>query len=272
MKRIWKFFLANIDTLIAILISILAAAVGVFGGNQSFLLAGIAATLAILAVGLIRDRQNREILGEQISELRGNLPDRPSAKAFFRTIPDLGAYFKQATQIDLCGVTLTSTINKNFPMLRERLEAGARIRILLIDPTSHAIEMSAQRSDNPIDFEYYRRRLEGAFTDLAYLHKHYEDVRQTLKNPSKLGSLSVRLISYAPSFGITSLDFKKKEGIIFIEIYPHKFGYNTPPTFHLMHEQDKEWYTYFGDQFEQMWAAAKPWEAGLYLQKIPFEK
>jgi len=272
MKKIWKFIFANIDTLVAIVVSILAAAVGVFGGNQSFLLAGIAATLAILAIGLIRDRQNREILGEQIAELRGNLPDRPSAMAFFRTIPDLSVYFKQAIQIDLCGVTLTSTINKNFPLLRERLESGARLRFLLIDPSSRAIEMSAQRSENPIDFEYYQRRLEGAFTDLAYLQKYYEDIKQNHKSSSRLGSMSVRLIPYAPSFGMVNLDTKKKQGIVFVEVYPHKYGYNTPPTFHLTPEQDKDWYTYFVGQFEQMWDAAKPWDPGLYLQKIPFEK
>ncbi len=170
MKKIWKFILANIDTLVAIVVSILAAAVGMFGGNQSFLLAGIAATLAILAIGLIRDRQNREILGEQIAELRRYLPDQPSAMAFFRTTPDLGSYFRLAMQIDLCGVTLTNTINKHFPLLRERLEAGAKLRFLLIDSSSHAAEMSAQRSENPKDIEYHQRRLESALTDLAYLH------------------------------------------------------------------------------------------------------
>jgi hypothetical protein len=272
MKKIWKFVLANIDTIVAILVSILAAAVGVFGGNQSLLLAGIAATLAILAVGLIRDRQNREILGEQIAELRRSLPNRPSAMAFFRTIPDLGAYFKQATQIDLCGVTLTSTINKNFPLLRERLEAGAKLRFLLIDPSSCAIEMSAQRSDNPIDFEYYQRRVESALTDLTYLHKYYEDVNRNRKGLSKLGSMSVRLISYAPSFGMVNLDTRKKQGIVFVEVYSHKYGYNTPPTFHLTPEDDKDWYFYFVEQYKQMWEAAKPWDPGTYLQKIPFEK
>ncbi len=84
--------------------------------------------------------------------------------------------------------------------------------------------------------------------------------------------MSVRLIPYAPSFGMVNLDTRKKQGIVFVEIYPHKYGYNTPPTFYLTAENDKDWYAYFVGQFEQMWDAAKPWDPGLYLQKIPFEK
>lgn len=270
MKKALKFVLANIDTLVAILVSILATIFGVFGGNQILLLAGISATLAILAAGLIRDRLNREALGEQIAELKRSLPDRPSALTFFTITSNVNARFQQATLIDLCGVTLTNTINKQFPILRERIEAGAKVRILLVDPTSQAIEMSAQRSTNPKDTEYYRRRLESSFSDLTYLYKFIEDIKLD-KKASKVGSLSVRLLSYAPSFGMTNIDAKKKNGIVYVEVFPHKFGFKTHPSFELTLENDQAWYDYFVEQFEQMWDTAQPWDSKSFMQKIPFE-
>ena len=208
MKKLWSFLGSNFDTLIAIIVSIVAAIYGIFSGDQLPLLAGIATALGILSFGLIRDRLNREVLAKQIAELKRSLPDRPSAMAFFRPLRDYDASLKSASQIDLCGVTLTNTISTHFPTLRMRIEAGAHLRILVIDPESSAIEMTSERSANPKDTMYYRRRLESAFTDLTYLQKFLDDIKKKNKKKSEVGNLSVRLLSYAPSFGIASLNSK----------------------------------------------------------------
>jgi hypothetical protein len=70
---------------------------------------------------------------------------------------------------------------------------------------------------------------------------------------------------------MNSFDARKKNGIIFVEIYPHKYGSQLSPTFELTPKNDKDWYGYFIDQFEQMWNAASPWDPATYLQKIPFD-
>ena len=64
---------------------------------------------------------------------------------------------------------------------------------------------------------------------------------------------------------------KSEQGIVRVEMYPHKFGFKTPPAFMLTLENDKEWYDYFVEQYEQMWNTSKPWDPTLYLQKIPFD-
>ncbi len=270
MMKIWKFILTNVDTLVAILVGILATTFGIIQQNQYLLLAGIAIVLALLAIGLIRDRLNREILSEQISELRKSLPDRPSAMAFFQAPQDIRPSLQRALQIDLCGVTLTSTLNKEYGTLRERLQAGAKIRIMIIDPDSLAIEMSAQRTGNPKDLDYHRTRLDSALREIAYIYKSMRDTKP--KKGAPTGSLGVRLLPYAPSFGILSMDARQKDGIAFIELYPHKFGYMTPVVFDLTPERDQSWHDYFVKQFDVMWDAAKPWDPKAYLDKIPFAK
>jgi hypothetical protein len=254
MKKAWEFFLENFDALIAIIVSLIAAIAGIFGseGNQLLLLGGISATLAVVSYSIIRDRNNRKVLENQLNVLQRNLPDSPSAISFFRRTPDLAPFIQKANQIDLCGVTLTNTLNKQFALLRERLDAGGTIRLLIIDPKSHAIEMSAQRSSSPKDTEHYQRRLESALSDITYLIKYNNDRKQLKGRNTKSGNISVRLLSYAPSYGICSFDKKKNYGRVFVEVYPHKFGFKVPPTFELEVEKDGEWYTYFVDQFEQM--------------------
>lgn len=92
------------------------------------------------------------------------------------------------------------------------------------------------------------------------------------KRTTKTGILEVRLLSYAPSFGMTSIDPKHKDGIVFVEVYPHKFGFRTPPTFDLTPDRDQDWYDYFVEQFDQMWNAATPWNPKTHLEKITFPK
>jgi len=229
------------------------------------LLTAILGVLALLATSEIVERYRRlnnieKAVNRSLSFLESRFTDRPSAIAFFQKAPSLDSYVQNANQIDLCGVTLTTTVNKQFGNLRERLEAGAKIRILVVDPESVAVKMSAERSTSPDDTDYYRVRLDATFREMAYLFKRLEDFKAIQSNSSKAGSLFVRLLSYAPSFGIISFGAHQDNGIVFIEIYPHKFGHKSPPTFDLMPQRDGNWYTYFVDQFEEMWNVAKPWQ------------
>jgi hypothetical protein len=226
------------------------------------LLTGILAVLGLLATSEIIERyrrldsiqkSNRRIL----SFLEGRFTERPSALAFFNKLPNLDSYVMSANQIDLCGVSLTSTINKQFSNLRERLKEGANINVLVIDPDSLALQMTAERGGSLDDVEYFGKRLETTFNDLAYLSKNWLEY-QNLNSASKKGSLSVRLMSSSPSYGIISFDTNRSNGILFVELYPH-YSYGTQPTFELTPHRDGEWYKHFVEQFEQMWNHAKPW-------------
>lgn len=239
------------------------------------LLTAIIWLLSLLATSEIIERYRKlnviqKSVDKSVAYLESRLAERPSAMAFFQRPPELRPFLQKALQIDLCGVTLTGTLNKEYGTIRERLQAGAKVRVLIIDPDSLAIEMTAQRTANPIDLEYHRTRLDASLRELAYMYKRMSD----FKPPKGIrpGSLSVRLMPYAPSFGILSMDAKQKDGNAFVEIFPHKFGYMTPIVFELTPERDQDWYDYFNQQFEVMWDAAKPWDQKTYLDKILFTR
>ena len=122
--------------------------------------------------------------------------------------------------------------------------------------------MSAERSTSPEDTDYFLVRLDATLKEMQYLFRSWGHFKTLEESSSRASSLSVRLLSYSPSFGIISLDANRDDGVALVEIYPHKFGHKSPPTFDLIPERDGNWYKYFIDQFDQMWDAAKPWDLG----------
>jgi hypothetical protein len=229
--------------------------------------------LGLIATSEIIERYRKlnkiqKSVDQSLTFLESRFTDRPSALAFFQPPPILDGYIKNADHIDICGVTLTSTVTKQFGNLRERLQSGAKIRIMLIAPDSVAIQMTAERSMNPKDLDYYRLHIQSTMRELAYLQQSVDEFKHLGDSSAKNGSFSVRLMSYAPSFSIDSFDANRHDGVLFVELYPHKFGYKTPPIFELMPQCDGDWYRYFIEQFDQMWNAAQPWDPNKYIAQI----
>lgn len=231
------------------------------------LLTAILWVLGLLATSEVVERYRRlgsieNSVKRGLSLLESRFTDRPSAIAFFQRPQDVVLDVQSANQIDMCGVTLTATVNKQFSNLRERLRKGARVRLLVIDPDSLAAQMSAQRSTGEDDANYFLTRLEATLRDIEYLQKSWAEPRPHQDVSTEQGSLSVRFLPYAPSFGTISLDAGSSNGKVFVEIYPHK-TYKDQPAFDLTPYRDGEWYNFFVEQFEQMWQSGKPWVPGI---------
>jgi hypothetical protein len=223
------------------------------------LIAAVLGVLGSLALSEFIERYRRLNSIEKVSKkalllLESRLADRPSALSFFVKLPSIENQIKVANQIDLCGVTLTSTINRQLSNIRERLKQGATVRILVADPESLALKMSDLRSEDP-NGEYYRQKLETTLQDLEYLLQY-----QVRLGTEAKGRFEVRLLQFAPSFGIFSFDTHRPSGTAIVEMYPHVSGWGAEPCFDLAPKRDGVWYDYFIDQFEQMWKGAKPWQ------------
>lgn len=202
-------------------------------------------------------------LSDRIDQLisRLELAERPSAQEFFISHPDFEHDLRFAKSIRFAGVTLTGTINRHFGLLRERLAQEATVQILVADPNSLALKMSALRSERPDEVEYYSKRLESTFKDLGFLYEYSQEHTGALA--AAANPLAIRMLAYAPSFGIWQ--FEKQDGskIAYVEVYPHGPGYQSPPIFALTPERDRSWYDYFAEQFAYMWKRAVPWEPGM---------
>ena len=199
-------------------------------------------------------------LSERVQNLLNRLErERPKAGKFFQKMPDIGAQIQEADGIDLCGVSLTSTISRQLTELRNGLAMGKPVRILIVDPRTTAVEMANARSESQ-DIGYYKKRLDASLSDIAYLWQK----REELVEEDKARSLQVRLMPYAPSFGIQIFHQARSKGQMNVEIYPHHGGHGMPPVFALEESDDHLWYQYFLNQFEDMWSYAEEWTPDLF--------
>lgn len=86
MRNLLKAFINNLDTLLAVILSIVAAVFGTFGLFENALLPAIAASIGLVATGIMRDRYTRANLISEIRKLADistKLDSKSSADAFF---------------------------------------------------------------------------------------------------------------------------------------------------------------------------------------------
>lgn len=199
-------------------------------------------------------------LSERVQNLLNRLErERPRAEKFFHRLPDIGPMIQEADGIDLCGVSLTSTVNRQFTLLRDGLAEGKPVRILIVDPRTTAVEMANSRSESQ-DMEYYKKRLDASLSDIGYLWEKWEENI----TEGRAGIFQVRLMPYAPSFGLLIFHKGRSKGQMNVEVYPHHGGYGAPPIFSLNESEDPLWYQYFQNQFEDMWSKAVEWSPDMF--------
>lgn len=197
-------------------------------------------------------------LADQVKRLVNLLQNkRLSATQFFDVAPNLIPIISASKTIDLCGVSLTSTVKKNVNYLQEQLLNGANIRILLTRNNDESLWPAAWRSGYTDSPDYYRNHLNSTSLDIDMMYRSLADSKA--QGNQKAGTLDVKYMKYAPTCGILMFNVDKNNGLILVDIYPHHVGYNKTPNFTLEPMRDEMWYKYFREQFEAMWKyASKP--------------
>jgi len=179
-----------------------------------------------------------------------------SDKFFLKKIEKID--FGNSKHVDLCGVTLTSTIHEHLLSLCNILNNNGNIRILIIDENSIAPQSAEERSDSKdIDIsDYYTSRIRSTYKDIEYINREQKDKKHKTEKKTN-SNFQVRLLSYPPSFGIIRYyDDSTSSSKIIVEIYPHKKKESDRPIFILDEVNDKFWYEYFLNQYNVMWDQA----------------
>jgi len=256
MKKIWRFLLENFDTVVAILVSIFATLYGALGGDQVALLAAIATVLGLLAFGIIRDRQTRETLSENIIRLdqsmQVTLKGKVSSENFFlrRTqAPSLAEFLKSSTEsLDLLGYSLISvgTIHSN--TLRELKERGGKVRVIVANPENPALtELLSKRF----------KELDNSSVAKSHIVTTLSTLLPLVGKSKNGGSFSIRVTDFYPTFSFIGVDIKRPTGKCQIEFPLNRIGVGQNPVFVLEATNDVNWFTEFKDQFELLWSQGR---------------
>jgi len=209
-------------------------------------------TLGLLAISSLHGRSALGALTRSVTELGRKLSDRTSADRLLAPSTsgvdlDLGA----ADDIRAVGVTLARTVRNHYAVLRQRLEAGATVRIALIAPQPATVAEAARRStiaDSPAVFEHRLRPTLDLLDDLA---------EHAAAGP---GRLQVRLLDFVPAFGLVAVDAEAPHGQVRVDIYSHRCG-APEPTLPLYADRDVRWFRHFVAEFDRVWAAGRPYES-----------
>lgn len=204
---------------------------------------------------------------EKISELRDLINKNKKTRAldFFKEKILLSQFYKDSKNIELSGVTISSEINENLVLFKEKILKGEDIRFLLIDPSSDIPKLlNSLRNESIGTNKYYDKKLDVVFEDFQYL---FNVIKNHEKENKNIGNVEVRLLSYPPSFAINRFTKKSGEKNIIIEMYTHKIDHQSTPMFKLNDKNDTKWFNYFSKQYDSMWEKAKPWKPEIEQKK-----
>lgn len=253
MKKLWYFILHNLDTILAIILSVVAAGFGVFGGNQAVLLSAIAGTLGLLAYGIIRDRFSREKLLVEVSKI-GNilnsLQEKPSADTFFTTKTSASKLISQASEeVCLIQETGSKVIEENFKSLEALIKNGGKVKLVLSSDNRNIADLIAFRNKNlrPSDVALRQKDAVRKLISLADATK------------SSSGCLEVKQLRYPLDITAVFIDPEASDSTqrnALIRMVGFQNFYDDKRDFLLSFSTEPQAYQYFYQQFLAMWNLA----------------
>ena len=215
------------------------------------LLAYLIALVALMGIGELVLRYtllyslDRKV--ESLAKLSQALSSGHLAKAFLKDrsqFPPFANRVKDAREIYIMGISLQGMVGYHASIFLEKVREGAKIRFLVMDPTSQSVETTARGLYKANDPAVLRRDIQstiGRITEMRELDG---------------SAVELRLTNYVPSCGIVLVDPDKDSGVIIVELYPYLVSAASRAHFELT-PADGRWYKYFRDQFESVWKNAK---------------
>ena len=193
-------------------------------------------TLAVLALVVFGSLNTREA----VNELTDKFEQSTNADGYFwKEKVSVEPLFIQAKHIGFVGASLSRTLRDYSHTLERRLNDGAIVRAILMDPASTAPDQAVLRSKSIRNRQFYIDSLRPSLERIG-----------ALSNRSQ--SVELGLLPYKPAFGMIVIDPDEPNGIIIVEMYPHHSD-SFAPTFELRPNRDPRWYQFFHQQYNILW-------------------
>ncbi|WP_410661633.1 hypothetical protein [Amycolatopsis sp. lyj-112] len=231
----------NLDLYVLGVVALVFTVLGATGiSDVKTLSSVVTALLALLAFSQIRSRR----LTEQVRDSnRGGL-----AAVFAPQFPD-DLISRRAASFDilLIGHSMTRTVQGMRSDIRSILDAGGRIRVLVLDPTDEAlIEVADRRISQSLEPGRLRQRILATLDELTSLRSRTS------------GRLEIRVSSRISSAGFNCLDVSSPRGLICVQHYEYRPSGEAAPVF-AMEPKDTPWYQHFAAEADRLWEDGTPW-------------
>lgn len=235
----------NIDLYLMVGAAFLVGVISLLGKASSALTSAV--TLALLGLLAIATLKNRHEWGQAIDELVDHQRSARAEDFFVDKRDAIEQYLIESHEIFFLGMSLGRTTREHMYSLGQRLVSGAHIRIVILDPELDTVlSQLSLRSTGNTTVEYWRSRLQTVEMVIKVIGE----------TPNATGQLMVGYLPYIPSFGFAAFDLDGEDGICYVELYHHESA-KPNPTFRISATKDGDWYRFFREQAEILWASCR---------------
>lgn len=231
----------NIENYIIIVMVFIIIVLDTFNlGNDSWIANVTLAILALIALGRITDANRLDKIDKKISQVN-------QAK-FLQEFPEeLVDDMRYTTDLWIVGITLSRTINTHYSLFKRKLDEGASIKILLVEPASAATQIAAFRDRRGRQQSSYDKAVRSTLNDFCRL------------KASTQGKLEIKTINSSFSFGYYAINPNTPQGKIYLEHYSFKSEEGDVPKM-ILKRTDGFVYSSFLEQLNNLWDFATEWD------------
>ena len=244
-RRAWRELLRNIDVYLIVAIALPLSVLGIVQPDSvPVVLSAILATLAVLALSVLRGRQTDDKLETMLDRIAAE-QSNASALNFFDEWDDtaLKQRLETATEVSMLSIANYEIIKDNADLFEALIARGGKLRHIMVDPHGPALKMAADRaSDIGMHLE-----------SLRMLNALCLDLMQKMAQVHPQGQVEVRLIDHLPTALITMIDPRAPNGVMFITLFGFGESFQSRPSFVLHKKRDGKWFLFYQNVYENMW-------------------
>jgi hypothetical protein len=243
-----RFSIRNLDSLAAIALGISALLLGTLSDEDSTkkVLAITSGTLAVIAFGMLRDRESAEKLNISLDGL-SRQPDEISFGGRNRLELELAETFDRARQ-EVWILLRTGRVIRDYYELRSATERNCKVRIVLCTPDPSVAKMLAMRTFSEHTEEQEQNAVQDSLSELL-------DIVGKLPRGS---NIEIRVIAYVPSYVLFMSDAETDRGYACAQIVSFKVSREKTPYLKTSIQENANLFEFFKQDFKNYWNAAKP--------------
>lgn len=258
MKRLVNIFLVSLEYLPSVVTLAFAAYVAALNEVKA-LSAEILLKWILILIGLIATSELVERTGKmrRIENALSKVQDtvdkehqRISAeKLFWTDFPDHRPYLKDAKTVSCGGTTQFLFTTKYAATFKKKVQEGCEFRFLVVNPDGPGVITAFKRGGVFSNIEAVRQELMRTLDNLKVL----------INASKRKHQVQVRLAEYDLAVSMSLINSQQTDGVALIGLYPQKSYWEVMPVFELIRSRDPNWFQFFVDQYDRMWADATSW-------------
>lgn len=244
MKKAFRRLFENIDVYITLSLAVIFAVLGFIGTIPvAVLLAGILATLSILAYSMLATRRILGTLSQSLASLY------PTASVLLKDRTSFGSFQESLNSVNtiwLYGPSLVVMWATHKDAFRKNVQAGGKIRVLIFNVSSKNLSIQAEQL--------------GVDPDklAAEIRATRANCKELLKRGLRMGEFEIRETEMMPGYSMVILNPSEHNGEMVIEYLGYHVDVSERPHIELDAARDRRWFTFYLKQYEKLWENATP--------------